>query len=134
MKHCSPRTTLFYVLTVLALSVDGFLVRQGTDGPATRAWSIRKPQKEPASLSSSSTPQQQNVQKNPSTPSFRSIRKVEKFSRLPVWPVWNGVLVWIVSRILGNEIAAKLEDSITGRVCPNFYNYQDTSPFIMLVR
>jgi len=63
----------------------------------------------------------------------RGVRRMEKFARLPVWPAWNGALIFLVSRLLGNEIAAKLEDAITGRVCPNFYAYRDTSPFIMLV-
>ena len=63
----------------------------------------------------------------------RGVRRMEKFARLPVWPAWNGALIFLVSRLLGNEIAAKLENAITGRVCPNFYAYGDTSPFIMLV-
>jgi hypothetical protein len=63
----------------------------------------------------------------------RGIRRIEKFARLPVWPAWNGVLIWMVGKLFGNEAAAKLEDTITGRVCPNFYDYVDTSPYIMLV-
>lgn len=61
------------------------------------------------------------------------IRRIEQFARLPVWPVWHGVLIWLVGRVLGAARAAQLEDAIGGRVCPNFYQYQETSPFIMLV-
>ena len=65
--------------------------------------------------------------------SFRGVDRVEKFARLPVWPVLNGVLIWIVGNLFGSEKAAQLENTITGRVCPNFFQYSDTSPFIMLV-
>lgn len=68
-----------------------------------------------------------------SRPQPRRIRRVEQFARLPVWPAWNGALIWLVGRLLGVESAAKLEDAIGGRVCPNFYLYQETSPFVMLV-
>lgn len=68
------------------------------------------------------------------------VAKVEQFARLPVWPVWNGVFIFVISRLFGSEAAAKLEDAIGGRVCPNFFSQQepgteayDTSPFIMLV-
>jgi redox-sensitive bicupin YhaK (pirin superfamily) len=66
----------------------------------------------------------------------RMVSKIEKFSRLPVWPVWNGVLLFAISRIFGEEFAAKLEQqgSLGGRVCPNFFSdLSQTSPFIMLV-
>ena len=63
----------------------------------------------------------------------RQVRRVQKYARLPVWPVWNGVFIWIVQKILGDETAARLEDAITGRVCPNFFEYTETSPFVMLV-
>ncbi|CAB9503069.1 Putative quercetin 2,3-dioxygenase [Seminavis robusta] len=70
----------------------------------------------------------------PRPPSKRRIDSVERFARLPVWPVWNGVFLFVISRILGKDIAAKLEDAIGGRVCPNFYqDTEKTSPFIMLV-
>jgi redox-sensitive bicupin YhaK (pirin superfamily) len=65
--------------------------------------------------------------------SVRRVQSIEKNARLPVWPAWNGVLIWAVNRLLGDAAAAKLEDSITGRVCPNFFEYRETSPFIMLV-
>lgn len=58
---------------------------------------------------------------------------MEKFARLPVWPAWNGAFLWLIGNVLGYNNAAKVEDAITGRVCPNFYNYRETSPFIMLV-
>ena len=68
----------------------------------------------------------------PST-SSRAIDRMEKFSRLPVWPVWNGVFIFIISKLFGEDTAAKLEDAIGGRVCPNFFQPDRTSPFIMLV-
>ena len=64
---------------------------------------------------------------------FREVHRIEKFARLPVWPVLNGVFIWMIGNIFGFEKAAQLENSITGRVCPNFYQYIDTSPYIMLV-
>jgi redox-sensitive bicupin YhaK (pirin superfamily) len=64
---------------------------------------------------------------------IRKVQRIEKFARLPVWPVLNGVFIWIVGNIFGHEKAAQLENLISGRVCPNFYQYADTSPFIMLV-
>jgi redox-sensitive bicupin YhaK (pirin superfamily) len=64
---------------------------------------------------------------------IRKVERIEKFARLPVWPAWNGVVIWLVGNIFGNEIAARLESIITGRVCPNFFNYLDTSPYVMLV-
>lgn len=64
---------------------------------------------------------------------IRGIARMEKFSRLPVWPVWNGVFIFVVSKLFGEETAAKLEDAIGGRVCPNFFQPERTSPFIMLV-
>ena len=45
-----------------------------------------------------------------------------------------GVVIFVVSRTLGNDWAAKLEDACGGRVCPNFFqDTTETSPFIMLV-
>jgi hypothetical protein len=63
----------------------------------------------------------------------RQIRRMEKNSRLPVWPAWNGVFLWAVSQVFGANVGAQLEDKMTGRVCPNFFRYQETTPFIMLV-
>ena len=64
----------------------------------------------------------------------RKVARIEKFTRFPVWPVWNGVFIWAISRLLGEELAAKVEDTIGGRVCPNFFQESDqTSPFILLV-
>ena len=65
--------------------------------------------------------------------SVRGVDRIEKFARLPVWPAWNGVFIFIVSRLLGNAAAAKLEDLIGGRVCPNFFDTAVADPFIMLV-
>lgn len=66
----------------------------------------------------------------------RGVSYLEKFSRLPVWPVWNGVLLFAISRLFGEEQAAKIEQEgcLGGRVCPNFFrDLSQTSPFIMLV-
>ena len=71
-----------------------------------------------------------------STDDIKEVFKVEKFARLPVWPAWNGVFIFIMSRLFGNDAAARLENSIGGRVCPNFFqedSEKTTSPFIMLV-
>jgi len=65
--------------------------------------------------------------------SARQVLKLQKYSRLPVWPAWNGVFIWMVQQIFGFETAAGLEDRITGRVCPNFFDYSETTPFVMLV-
>lgn len=59
--------------------------------------------------------------------------RVEKFARLPVWPAWNGVAIFLLSKLFGNEVAAEFEDKVGGRVCPNFFTPEKTSPFIMLV-
>jgi len=74
-----------------------------------------------------------SLQQEYAVPSPRIIQKVEKFARLPVWPAWNGVLIFVIQRIFGEVIAAKIEETIGGRVCPNFYAPEATSPFIMLV-
>jgi redox-sensitive bicupin YhaK (pirin superfamily) len=58
---------------------------------------------------------------------------MESFTRLPVWPAWNGVFLWMISKVAGPEVASRLEHAIGGRVCPNFFSPQATSPFIMLV-
>ena len=71
---------------------------------------------------------------SPSPLSYRHVRQVEKYARLPVWPAWNGVFLWIVGNLVGQQRAAQLENVMTGRVCPNFFQDSDeTSPFIMLV-
>ena len=66
-------------------------------------------------------------------PSQRRIANVEKYARLPVWPVWQGVFLFFASRIFGEEVAATWEDSIGGRVCPNFFEPINTDPFVLLV-
>lgn len=63
----------------------------------------------------------------------RKISSVQKYARLPVWPVLNGVILFLLSKLLPNSTVAKLEDSFGGRVCPNFFEGMSTSPFIMLV-
>jgi len=81
------------------------------------------------SLSSTSTALERTTRE-------REICRLEKFARLPVWPVWNGVLLFFMSRIFGEEFAAKIEQEgwFGGRVCPNFFrDYSETSPFVMLV-
>lgn len=75
-----------------------------------------------------------DVKKNLPEKSHWRMNKIDKFARLPVWPVLNGVFIFFLSKVFGNEIASKVEDSIGGRVCPNFFNPpESTSPFIMLV-
>jgi hypothetical protein len=63
----------------------------------------------------------------------RPVARVETFARLPVWPVVNGVVLWMIQQLFGAATAAAWEDWITGRVCPNFFAYPETSPFVMLV-
>lgn len=63
----------------------------------------------------------------------RTIRQLQYNTRLPVWPIWSGIIITIIQSILGYEIGAKLENIWTGRVCPQFFIYNDTDPFIMLV-
>lgn len=62
---------------------------------------------------------------------FRSISSLEKNARLPVWPVANGVLLWLVG-LLSPKWSARLENVITGRVCPMPLN-SSCSPFVLLV-
>jgi hypothetical protein len=77
------------------------------------------------------TPQQGAL---PTVKTNRGVRKLEKYARLPVWPAWNGVFLWLMGNVLGQERAAQAEQVLTGRVCPNFFQETDqTSPFIMLV-
>ena len=71
--------------------------------------------------------------KRDSLANFRRVAAVQKFTRLPVWPAWNGVLIWAIQKVFGDSVAARVEDQFTGRVCPNFFDYDVTSPFIMLV-
>ena len=63
----------------------------------------------------------------------RGVARIEKFARLPVWPVWQGVFLFFASKIFGEEVAAGWENSIGGRVCPNFFAAEQTSPFVLLV-
>lgn len=90
-----------------------------------------------SSSSSSTTNTPSGGDNTISTPreKYRKVRQIKKYTRLPVWPAWNGVLLWLIGKVVGQERAAQLEDVITGRVCPNFFDeYTDgTSPFIMLV-
>jgi redox-sensitive bicupin YhaK (pirin superfamily) len=105
-----------------------------------------------AAAAAATMSQQSSSSISSTTTTFRQLVKVEKFARLPVWPAWNGVLIFLVSRLLGDAVGAQLEDAIGGRVCPNFFNQQqpsssedqeeeenvvdvvvNTSPFIMLV-
>lgn len=62
--------------------------------------------------------------------SMRRVVMVEEATRLPVWPVWNGVLLFVLSKIFGKSVAAKLEDVFGGRVCPMSLS---SSPFVLLV-
>lgn len=63
----------------------------------------------------------------------RQVHRTERFARLPVWPAWNGVLLFLLGRITSQDVAARMEHRLTGRVCPNFFQYPQTSPFILLV-
>ena len=117
----------FFVLASLSLTpCDAFLA------PASPVV-VRSPS---ARFSSSpATESDANVAApTPSRTSLRRVKSTEKFARLPVWPVWSGVALFFLSKLIGEETAAKLEDKIGGRVCPNFFNPpESTSPFIMLV-
>ena len=50
-----------------------------------------------------------------------------------MWPVWQGVFLFFASKIFGPEVAARWEDEIGGRVCPNFFAPESTTPFVLLV-
>mmetsp|Transcript_16093 Transcript_16093/g.31875 ORF Transcript_16093/g.31875 Transcript_16093/m.31875 type:complete len:449 (+) Transcript_16093:211-1557(+) len=65
--------------------------------------------------------------------SSRKIARIHKFARLPVWPVWQGVFLFFASKLFGQQVAAQWEDSIGGRVCPNFFSPIETSPFVLMV-
>ncbi|KAL7466342.1 hypothetical protein ACHAXS_006641 [Conticribra weissflogii] len=65
--------------------------------------------------------------------STRKIARIEKFARLPVWPVWQGVFLFFASKLFGQQNAAQWEDTIGGRVCPNFFSPAETSPFVLMV-
>lgn len=64
--------------------------------------------------------------------STRQVESIEQFARLPIWPIWSGILLFLTSR-LSPSLAASIEDAIGGRVCPNFFNAQQTSPFVLMV-
>lgn len=66
-------------------------------------------------------------------PSQRRIANVEKFARLPVWPVWQGVFLFFASKFFSPEVVADFEETIGGRVCPNFFEPTSTTPFVLLV-
>jgi Pirin-related protein len=68
-----------------------------------------------------------------SFPNLKRVASVQKYARLPVWPAWNGATLFLLSKILPNSMIAKLEDMFGGRVCPNFFQGDVTSPFIMMV-
>jgi len=85
-------------------------------------------------LSSSSPSNEINILKpKSSSSSHETVTKIERFSRLPVWPFWNGVLIFVIGKLFGFDVASKLEDQFGGRVCPNFFVGETTSPFLMLV-
>lgn len=109
----------------------------------TAAHSIRKPSSSspyhPTSLHSTTTGQFDDTtattDKYTTTrpTSQRRIANTEKFARLPVWPVWQGVILFFASKLFGQEVAAQWEDTIGGRVCPNFFEPKSTTPFVLLV-
>ena len=84
----------------------------------------------PSSTAQSTVHQQCDQDRRPSQ---RRISRVECFARLPIWPVWQGVFLFIASRLFGQKVAAKWEDEIGGRVCPNFFEPISTDPFVLLV-
>ncbi|KAL3758827.1 hypothetical protein ACHAWU_007944 [Discostella pseudostelligera] len=86
-----------------------------------------------SSSSSQSVEHQHASQQRKRRPSQRRISRVEKFARLPIWPVWQGVFLFVASRLFGQEVAAKWEDEVGGRVCPNFFEPVSTDPFVLLV-
>ena len=65
--------------------------------------------------------------------SSRRVTNIEQFARLPVWPVWSGIILFLTSRLTSKSLAASIEDTLGGRVCPNFFNAQETSPFVLMV-
>jgi quercetin 2,3-dioxygenase len=66
--------------------------------------------------------------------SRRVVETMDQYPRLPIWPAWNGVVIWLVSILLGKDVAAQLEDMVGGRICPNmFADPSRTSPFVLLV-
>ena len=124
---------LIVALSILASTATSFHVLQNNDGPRSFPYDQRL-----FDIGSAPSRQQQQqissvVKDAAAEKSPRKIRRVEKFARLPVWPAWNGVFIWLVGKVLGYDAAARLENTITGRVCPNFYDYRETSPYIMLV-
>ena len=112
-----------------------FVLRRGSLF-ATPSWSTLRPRRTTFLASEPKNPSiaTQLADTNQSeSRNFRPIAQVEQFARLPVWPAWNGVVLWLVSQVFGGALAARLEQSITGRVCPNFLDPQQTSPFVLLV-
>ena len=77
----------------------------------------------------------------PPQQSPRTMERLVKYTRYPIWPAWNGVLIWFVGLVLGHQVAAAVEDKLTGRVCPKFFSNDlsssttttTTSPFLLLV-
>ena len=87
-----------------------------------------------ASYSSKISVEEENATLRTSSSSTqRGVARVEKFARLPVWPVWQGVFLFFASKLFGEEVAAGWENKIGGRVCPNFFAAESTSPFVLLV-
>eukprot|EP00804_Cyclotella_cryptica_P017928 CCRYP_001286-RE/>CCRYP_001286-RE protein AED:0.38 eAED:0.38 QI:104/1/1/1/0.33/0.25/4/405/468 len=67
------------------------------------------------------------------TQSLRQLTHIEQYARLPIWPIWSGVLLFLTSRLFGTSIASNIEDFLGGRVCPNFFDAKQTSPFVLMV-
>lgn len=126
MQRC-----ILLVVIVLFHSTDAFLMDSGVSSVPSFQKPYNRRQNSLYSVPTRSSDSSSRILYAPLSP--RSIQRVEKFARLPVWPAWNGVLIFLIQRIFGEQVAAKLEDTIGGRVCPNFYTPEATSPFIMLV-
>ncbi len=104
----------------------------------SRSIAIKRQKNSIASFSSRISVEDNNVGEvtqsaPPQTSTKRGVARIEKFARLPVWPVWQGVFLFFASRIFGEEVAAGWENRIGGRVCPNFFTAEATSPFVLLV-
>jgi len=139
VSSVTMKNMLYHFLTIFALCeiIHSFQLLS-TPGRSTIKSRCTQPLfvETPSSLSQQQLQEEEqaNIPAPLSSASPRRIESIERFARLPVWPVWNGVAIFVVSRLLGKDIAARLEDAIGGRVCPNFFNPPErTSPFIMLV-
>ena len=127
--------TMLYTLVFLLLAANGSAPSYGFS-PGRRGMT------RPRSISTSHADSRFSIKNSirekkshspPQAETQRRVLRIEKFARLPVWPVWQGVFLFVASKIFGEEVAAGWEDRIGGRVAPNFFVAQATSPFVLLV-